>query len=65
VSWKRLGGALACLGAGALGSFLPGLAVASLVTVVLIAVIVWERVAARRRRARGEPSPLDRLQTEA
>src|SRR5918992_17354 len=64
VSWKRLGGALACLAAGALGAFLPGLAVASLVTVVLIAVIVSERVAALRRQARGEPSPLDRLQTE-
>ena len=64
VSWKRLGGALACLAVGALGTFLPALAVASLVAAVLIAVIVAERVAALRRRARGEPSPLERLQTE-
>jgi hypothetical protein len=64
VSWKRLGGAAACLVAGALGAVLPGLAVAALVTAVLIAVIVAERVAALRRRARGEPSPLERLQAQ-
>jgi low temperature requirement protein LtrA len=64
VSWKRLGGALACLAVGALGPFLPALGVASLVIVVLIAVIVAEHVAALRRRARGEPSPLERLQIE-
>jgi low temperature requirement protein LtrA len=64
VSWKRLAGAVACVAVGGLGAFLPGLAVAALVTAVLIGVIVAERVAALRRRARGEPSPLERLQAQ-
>jgi len=63
VSWKRLAGAVACIAVAALGPVLPALAVAALLTAVLIAVIVAERVAALRRRARGEPSPLERLQT--
>jgi hypothetical protein len=29
---------------------------------VLVAVIAAERIAAARRRARGEPTPLDRLE---
>ena len=41
---------------------MPALVLAVLVTGILIAVIAAEQVAAARRRARGEPSPLDRLE---
>jgi hypothetical protein len=34
-----------------------------LLLAVLVAVIVGDYVAATRRRARGEPSPLERLET--
>jgi low temperature requirement protein LtrA len=61
ISGKRLGGAAACVAAGAVGAFVPGLVVAALVTGILVAVIVAEQVAAARRRRRGEPSPLERL----
>jgi low temperature requirement protein LtrA len=62
ISWKRLGGALACVVVGAVGTALPALVLAVLVTAVLVAVIAAEQVAAGRRRARGEPSPIDRLE---
>jgi low temperature requirement protein LtrA len=62
VSWKRLSGALACLAVGAVGGFAPALVVAALLVAVLVAVIAAEHVAAARRRARGEPSPLERLE---
>jgi len=65
ISWKRLGGALACAVAGVAGAALPALALAMLVTAILIAVIAAEQVAAGRRRARGEPSPLDALGARA
>ena len=65
LSWKRLGGALACLALGGVGLVVPGLVLAALVVAVLIAVIVAEEVASARRRARGEPSPLDRLEAAA
>ncbi|HZB83513.1 MAG TPA: low temperature requirement protein A [Rubrobacteraceae bacterium] len=55
VSWRRLGGALACLATGLIGSFVPALVVAALLIAVLVAVISSEYVAAARRRARGEP----------
>ncbi|MBB4661315.1 low temperature requirement protein A [Conexibacter arvalis] len=61
LSRKRLGGALACLLAGLLGRDLDGLALAALVLAIVVAVIVAEQVTGRRRRARGEPSPLERL----
>jgi low temperature requirement protein LtrA len=61
ISWRRLGGAIACVAAGAVGAVVPGLVLAALVTAILIAVIVSEQVAGHRRRARGEPSPLERL----
>jgi low temperature requirement protein LtrA len=61
VSRKRLGGAVACLALGLLGPVVPGLALAAALVAVLVAVIAAERVAAGRRRARGEPSPLERL----
>ena len=62
VSWKRLGGALVCVLVGVVGVYVPALVVAALLIAVLVAVIVSEYVAAARRSARGEPSPLERLE---
>ena len=62
ISWKRLGGALACVAVGAIGAFVDAIVVAALVLAVLIAVIAAEQVSGARRRARGEPSPLARLE---
>jgi low temperature requirement protein LtrA len=61
IAWKRLTGALACLLVGAVGLVLPALAVAALLIGIIAAVIGAEQLAAARRRARGEPSPLERL----
>ena len=65
VSWRRLGGALACLAVGLIGAFVPALVVGALLIAVLVAVIGSEYVAAARRRARGEPSPLELLEAAA
>jgi low temperature requirement protein LtrA len=65
VSWKRLGGALACVAIGGVGAFVPALVLAALLVAVLVAVIGAEHIAAARRRARGEPSPLERLEASA
>jgi low temperature requirement protein LtrA len=65
LSVKRLAGALACAAVGGVGAFAPGLVVAALVVAVLVAVIGSEHVAAARSRARGEPSPLERLEASA
>ena len=65
VSWKRLGGAAACLAVAAVGSFASALVVIALVAAVLIAVIVSEQVAGARRRGRGEPTPLEQLEQQA
>jgi low temperature requirement protein LtrA len=62
---KRLFGALACLVAGGMGMFVSALVLAGLLITVLVAVIGSEYVAAARRRARGEPSPLERLEASA
>ena len=64
-SWKRLAGALACVTVGALGTAVAALLVQTLLVVVLVAVIGAEQVSAARRRARGEPSPLERLEAAA
>ena len=64
-SVRRLVGALACVAAGLCGAFLPGLAVAALVLAALVGVIVSEELAAHRRMARGEPSPLEALEAPA
>jgi low temperature requirement protein LtrA len=64
-SWKRLAGAVACIAVGALGSVATGIVLAALIFCVLVAVIVAERLAAGRRQARGEPSPLERLEASA
>jgi hypothetical protein len=53
---------MACVAAGAVGAFAPALVLATLLVVVLVSVIVAERVAAARSAARGEPSPLERLE---
>ena len=63
LSVKRLGAAVACIAIGLLGTAVPALVVATLLAVVLVVLIVVEHVAERRRRARGEPSPLERLET--
>jgi low temperature requirement protein LtrA len=62
IAWKRSGGALACVAVGGLGAVAPGLVVNALLVGVLVLVIVAERVAGRRRTARGEASPLERLE---
>jgi low temperature requirement protein LtrA len=62
LSWKRALGAAACLAVAVVGTVVPALAVAALLVGVLVAVIASERIAAARRRARGEPTPLDRLE---
>jgi low temperature requirement protein LtrA len=63
LSWKRLAGALACVAVGGLGSVAPGLALSLLLVAVLVGVIIAERVTEARRRARGEPSPRERLES--
>jgi low temperature requirement protein LtrA len=65
VSGRRLGGAVACLAVGGVGAFVPALVVMVLLVIVLVAVIGSEQLAAARRRARGEPSPLERLEASA
>jgi low temperature requirement protein LtrA len=64
LSWKRLAGALACVAVGGLGSVAPGLVLSALLVAVLVGVIVAERIAAARRRSRGEPSPRERLESD-
>ena len=64
-AWKRLAGALACIAVGGVGPFVPALVLAALLALVLVAVIASEHIAAARRRARGEPSPLERLEASA
>jgi low temperature requirement protein LtrA len=61
LSRKRLAGVLGCIAVGFAAGTAPGLVLAALVTTVLAAVIVAEQVSGRRRAARGEPSPLERL----
>ena len=61
LSWKRLLGALACVAVAAVGPFVPALVVAALLVAVLATVIGAEKMAAHRRHARGEPSPVDLL----
>jgi low temperature requirement protein LtrA len=62
ISRKRLGGALACVAIGLVGLAVSALVVAALLVGVLGAVIGLEEAAGRRRRARGSPSPLERLE---
>ena len=64
ISWRRLGGAVGCLAVAALGSVVSALVIAALVLGVLAGVIAAERIAATRRRRRGEPTPLEALEME-
>ena len=62
VSRRRLAGALACAAIGLLAGAASALVVAALLVAVLVAVIVSEQVAAAGRAARGEPTPIERLE---
>jgi low temperature requirement protein LtrA len=62
LAWKRLAGAAGCIAVAALGGYAPAIVQAGLLVGVLVAVIGAERMAAARRAARGEPSPLERLE---
>ena len=62
MSGKRAAAALAAVAGGVLGLALPALATAAAITAILVALIVAEAVAAHRRRARGLPSPIERLE---
>jgi low temperature requirement protein LtrA len=62
---KRLAAAAAIAAVGALGTVIPALAAAALMTGALVALIVVEMVAWRRRRTRTLPGPLARLAAAA
>jgi low temperature requirement protein LtrA len=64
LSRKRLAGALACVAVGGLGAVAPGLVLSGVLVAVLVGVIVVERISEARRRARGEPSPRERLESD-
>jgi low temperature requirement protein LtrA len=61
LSWRRLGAAAACIVIGLAGTAMPALVVAALIVALLVVLIAWEDQAARLRRRRGEPSPLEQL----
>jgi low temperature requirement protein LtrA len=65
VAGRRVAGGLACIAVAALGGVMPALALGGILLAILVAVIVGDQVAAARRRARGEPSPLERLEASA
>ena len=62
LSPKRTTGAALCVVLGAAGTLLPAVALLGLLVAVLVGVILAEELAARRRAARGEPAPLERLE---
>ena len=62
MSGKRVAGVVACVAVGFLGLVIPALAVATLLLVVLVAIIAAEHQSGRRRRERGEPSPMQKLE---
>jgi low temperature requirement protein LtrA len=65
IAWKRLAAALVCVAVGLLAGVVAGLVVGALVVMVLVGLIGAEHLAAYRRRLRGEPSPLERLEPAA
>ena len=65
VSWERLGGAVACLCVGVIGTALPGLALAALLVSVLVGVIATEQLRERSRVARGAPARFELLEERA
>ena len=65
VSWERVGGAVACVLVGLIGTAVPGLALAALLVAVLVIVIAIEQIGRTRRRAPGSPSPLEQPEESA
>ncbi len=63
VSWKRLCAAAGCVLAGFLGLVLDAVWVAAVVLGILVILIASEHLASSRRQARGEPSPIERVQS--
>jgi low temperature requirement protein LtrA len=61
LSGKRTLGALACVAAGFVGLTVSALVLAVLIVLIFVAVIAAETVSGNRRRARGEPSPMEAL----
>jgi low temperature requirement protein LtrA len=59
LSRKRLVAAVACAAAGLLGTTISALALGALIVAILVVVIAAETMTGARRRARGEPSPLE------
>lgn len=64
VSKRKLFGTLACVVVGFVGLFVPALVLAGLLTVVPVAVIGSDYLVASRRKADGEASPHEKLETE-
>jgi low temperature requirement protein LtrA len=64
LSWRRTAGALACVPIGLLGLVVPALVLATLLVAMFVGVIVAERVAFLRGAARGEPTPMERLEAQ-
>ncbi len=62
LSPKRTTGAVLCIGAGAMGAWLPAIAVGALVAAVVTGVVAAEELAGWRRHRRGDPDPLARLE---
>ena len=62
VSWRRLVGALLCIGAGVIGLFTPALVPLALTVLILVGVIVSERILFSRKAARGEATPIELLE---
>jgi len=65
VNWHRAGAAIACIPIGLVGLAVPALVLATLLVAMFVTVIVSERIAYDRRVARGEPTPMERLDAEA
>lgn len=62
MSGKRAAAALGIVACGVLGLALPALAIAAMMVAILVALIAAETVSGHRRRARGLPSPIERLE---
>ena len=65
VYWERLAGSVACVLVGVIGTAVPGLALSTLLVVVLIVVITIEQVVGTRRMARGAPSSFEQPEASA
>ncbi len=62
LSRKRLTAALVCVAIGLIGTRMAALTLATLLLLVLVGAIAGDQLSAARRRARGELSPLERLE---